>query len=263
MKQVFPHLQFDLIRNRLIESMKLNLFILNDMEKASFMTPTYSEHMWHKDIQVEDVTLSLIGFVDRIDTSPTAFRIIDYKSSSKKLEKDKVFSGQQLQLCTYLMQMNEELNLRPLGGFYYSFLNSRLELPYQKLSRKDKSIEEISNPLIEKEVIKKNRLQGWIFDDNVEIMDDTATHVLGVTNTKSKGISARNVYDLEEVSACIIEMMKQIVSSILSGKVNCEPNESACMFCKYSSICRFTGSFTEKKPLVELPPCMRKEKDDE
>ena len=260
MKHVFPHLQFDLIEHRLLESMKLNLFILDDMEQASFMTPTHCEYKWTKDIPMDDVTLSLVGYIDRIDTSPTAFRIIDYKSSSKKLEKDKVFSGQQLQLCTYAMIMNEKLNLRPLGGFYYSFMNSKLNLPYQKYHRREKEVEDLSKSSIESELIKKNRLQGWIFDDNVEIMDDTATHVMGVSNTKSKGISAREVYSLDEISECIVSMMKQIVNDILSGNVKCEPNEAACMFCKYKPICRFNGTFTEKKQLVELPACMRKEK---
>lgn len=259
METVFPHLQLQLIRNRLIDSMRLNLYILNEMEGASSMTPTYCERQWNKDIEMDDVTLSLIGFVDRIDTAPTTFRIIDYKSSQKNLDKEKVFSGQQLQLCTYLMQMKEELGLRPLGGFYYSFLNPKFELPYQKYSRSKKVLEEISNEMLEKEVIKNKRLQGWIFDDNVEIMDDTATHVKGVTSSKNKGIHARNVYDLDEVSECIVEIMKMIVEDILSGNIKCEPNEAACLFCKYKSICRFNGSFTEKKPLVEYPECMRKE----
>lgn len=263
MKQVFPHLKFDFIRNRLIENMQLNLFILNDMENASSMTPTYCEYKWNRDIQIDNITLSLIGFVDRIDTAPTTFRVIDYKSSQKKLEKDKVFSGQQLQLCTYLMQIKDELNLRPLGGFYYSFMNSKFELPYQKISRKDKVVEEISKAAIEKEILKRSRLQGWIFDDNVEIMDDTATHVQGISNTKSKGIHARNVYNLDEVSDCIVEMMKIIVTNILSGNIQCEPNEAACMFCKYRPICRFNGSYTEKKQLVEFPSCMRKENENE
>ena len=260
MKIVFPHLQFDLIEQRLFDNMKLNLYILDDMEKASFMAPVHSEYKWTKQIPINDITLSLVGYIDRIDISPTAFRIIDYKSSSKKLEKDKVFSGQQLQLCTYAMIMNDRLNLRSLGGFYYSFMNSKLNLPYQQYHRREKELEDISKSLIEKELIKKNRLQGWIFDDNVEIMDDTATHVMGVTNTKNKGISAREVYNLDEISECIITMMKIIAEDILSGNIKCEPNEAACMFCKYKAICRFNGSFTEKKQLVELPACMRKEK---
>ena len=261
MKQVFPHLQFDLIENRLLDSMTLNLFILDDMEKASFMTPTYCEHKWTKDIQLDDTTLSLVGYIDRIDTSPTGFRIVDYKSSGKELSKDKVFSGQQLQLCTYAMIMNEEFNLRPLGGFYYSFMNSKLTLPYQKYARSKKEMEEISRESIIKELINKNRLTGWIFDDNVEIMDDTGTHVKGIRTSKAKGLYATNVYDLNEISECILEMMKLIVTDILSGNIKCEPNEAACMFCKYKPICRFNGTFTEKKQLVELPACMRKEKD--
>ena len=259
MKQVFPHLQFDLIEKRLLDSMSLNLFILNDMEISSFMTPTYCEYKWTKDIQLDDTTLSLVGYIDRIDTSPTGFRIVDYKSSGKELSKDKVFSGQQLQLCTYAMIMNEKLNLRPLGGFYYSFMNSKLTLPYQKYARSKKEMEEISNDMIIKELINKNRLTGWIFDDNVEIMDDQGTHIKGLRTSKAKGLYASNVYNLDEISECIIEMMKLIVNDILSGNIKCEPNEAACMFCKYKPICRFNGSYTEKKQLVELPECMRKE----
>ena len=110
-------------------------------------------------------------------------------------------------------------------------------------------------------MIRSNRLQGWIFDENVEIMDDDATHVTGLKNTKSKGIYASNVFKIDEISDCIQDMMKMIALNILSGDIRLEPNESACLFCKYRPICRFNGSYTEKKQLVELPPCMRKEED--
>ena len=262
MKIVFPHIPFDLIRERLIESMKMNLFLLTDMEASSSMVPSYCEQKWERIISVNDqADLHLTGYVDRIDTSAGAFCIIDYKSSQKKLEKDKVFSGQQLQLCTYLMQMKDELQLLPLGGFYYSLQNPKFSLPYQKLARRSKTIEEINEEMLQKEIKKLNRLQGWIFDENVELMDEDASHVAGVKNTKSKGIYAPNVLNLDELSACIIEMMKLISSRILSGDVRCEPNEAACLFCKYSPICRFNGSFTEKKQLVEFPPCISKEGD--
>lgn len=262
MKIVFPHINFDLIRERLIENMKMNLFILKEMEDHSSMKPQYCEYKWERILPInETVDLHLVGYVDRIDTSETAFRVLDYKSSQKKLQKDLVFSGQQLQLCTYLMQMSDELKLRPLGGFYYSFQNGKLELPYQKLARRSKLIETISTEAIQKEMIRSNRLQGWIFDENVEIMDDDATHVTGLKNTKSKGIYASNVFKIDEISDCIQEMMKMIALNILSGDIRLEPNEAACLFCKYRPICRFNGSYTEKKQLVELPPCMRKEED--
>lgn len=259
MKTIFPHLHLDLIRERLIENMQLNFMILADMEEHSSLTPSYCERKWEKDLLLEDGTLHLIGYIDRIDIAETTFRIIDYKSSAKKLEKDKVFSGQQLQLCTYLVQMNDELSLRPLGAFYYSFQNPRFALPYQKLLRRSKLIEEIDEAAKIKEIKKINRLQGWIFDENVEIMDDNASHVLGVSESKGRGIYARNVIKIDEIKDSLHEMMKIIATQILSGNVECSPNESACLFCKYASICRFKGTYTEKKPLVELPPCMRKE----
>lgn len=260
MKTVFPHMTFDLIRERLIESMKMNLFLLADMEAASSMTPSYYERKWERILAInEKVNLHLTGYVDRVDTSAGTFRVIDYKSSQKRLEKEKVFSGQQLQLCTYLMQMKDELKLLPLGGFYYSLQNGKLDLPYQKLSRRSKTLEEISEEAIQREMKKTNRLQGWIFNENVELMDDDGSHVSGVKNTKSKGIYAPNVLNIDEIGACIEEMMKQISAQILSGDVRCEPNEAACLFCRYRPICRFNGSFTEKKQLVELPPCMSRE----
>lgn len=262
MKMIFPHLSFDLIALRLKESMKQNLSILLDMEKHSSLTPTYCEKKWEKDIEINPQTnLHLVGFIDRIDTSAGTFRILDYKSSEKKLSKEMVFSGQQLQLCTYLSMMKEELKLQPLGTFYYSFLNPKIELPYQKLSRRSKIVEEISEDTIKMELLKRKRLQGWIFDENVELMDDNASHVQGVFNTKNKGIHARQVLNIEEISEAISTMLKMIASSILSGNIECVPNESACLFCPYKPICRFNGTFTEKQPIVELPPCMRKEKE--
>lgn len=259
MKRVFPHLNLQLIQNRMMESMERNLEILKDMEKHSYMQPTYCEYKWEKELPLDSETLHLVGYVDRVDTSPTAFCVLDYKSSFKKLEKDKFLSGQQLQLCTYLTVLNEQLSLRPLGGFYYSLQNPKIELPYQKLSRRSKEISCIDETAIQNEKQRIKRLQGWIFDENVEIMDDDGTHVVGISNTKSKGITARQVLNMGEISQCVYEMMRLIAQQILSGHIQCEPNEAACLFCKYSPICRFNGSFTEKKPLVETPSCMRKE----
>lgn len=260
MKIVFPHLEFQVLRQRLMKSMENNLNHLFEMENHSALTPTYCERKFETTIPLNyPYQLDLIGYIDRIDVGPTTFRIVDYKSSQKKLEKEKVFSGQQLQLCTYLIQMNEELQLRPLGAFYYSFLNPKLDLPYQKMNRRSKSLTLTDEEICANEMIKKRRLQGWIFDDNVELMDDNASHVLGVSISKDRGVHAKKVLEVREIRASIHEMMRFIASSILSGNVNCEPNEAACMFCKYHSICRFQGAFTEKPQLVDYPNCMRKE----
>ncbi len=264
MKQVFPHLAYDYLYSRLYSSMKMNLEVLKDMEEHSYMTPTYCEKSWEMKLSIDnDTTLYLNGFIDRIDLSPTAFRILDYKSSIKKLDKQKVFSGEQLQLCTYLSVMNQQLNLRPLGAFYYSFGYPRMQLPYQKLNRRSKELEDLSDEKCKTEFYKLKRLQGWIFDDHVEIMDDNASHVNGITNTKKNGIHAKKVYQIDEIEDSMNRILRKIADMILSGYIQCEPNEAACLFCQYKPICRFHADFTEKKELVDYPPCMKEENKDE
>lgn len=252
--QIYPHLNFNCIEQKQIVSIMNNLNQLQEIESHSTMIPTKTEYAFTHEIEVNpSITLLLRGIIDRIDEGYSSFRIIDYKSSIRKLDVEKVFNGTQLQLITYAMIVMQELKKQPLGAFYYSFKNENLSLAYGKMKR-SKPIEciEIDEQSITKEQYRATRLNGWVMSDDLSNMDDEGSTIVGV-KASSKGVHASKVYDPKVLKVKIEEIMVAIVNQILSGKIECKPNEQACLFCKYHPICRFSGTPRKNEVLVSIP----------
>ena len=61
--------------------------------------------------------IEIVGKIDRIDVAESEegsfIRIIDYKSSSKSLDLNKMVTGLQIQLLTYVDVMSEKTNKEP------------------------------------------------------------------------------------------------------------------------------------------------------
>lgn len=250
---VYPQLDFTLIKERELISLMNNLKQLSEMEEHSVLTPTKCEaEFYHQYPITSSIYLDLKGYIDRIDENSHYFRIIDYKSSAKKLSEDKVFSGQQLQLVTYAMHMMDALKKQPLGAFYYSFKNENLSLPTAKLKRRPVELIETSKEDIFKANKKAAALNGWIFSECVSEMDDDATHVNGLAYTDKKGLHAKKIIDKRVLKHKLDQIYQIISQQILDGRIVCEPSESACMFCPYHAICRFSGNHKAKELLVEI-----------
>lgn len=270
MHQIFPHLDFTLMQVRLKERLKMNLSFMQAMEQHSQLIPTYTEKEFHHLIPLNStINMDMKGYIDRIDCDNESFRIIDYKSSAHSLNKNNVFSGQQLQLCTYLIYMQEELQKRPLGAFYYSFHNEERKGPYEKVKRSG-TYEIIPCDILamNDQLFDSHLLSGWFFDEGYNRMDDIGAFTKGLGLNKQgvvdiKGTSRLKVYDLNEVKVKIEEMLRLIASQILEGKIKPNPNESSCTYCDYQRICRFKKSATEKKQLVDFPTCMQDKKKEE
>lgn len=250
MHVLFPQIPFELMQKRLLSNMMWNLKQLDEIESHSSNLPSEVEMRFEHLYNFKPVGLYLTGIIDRVDHNETTFTILDYKSSTKKLDPAKVFSGQQLQLCTYLTHLAENQNKRPLGAFYYALNNTSLSLPFEKVDRRKKDVIQTDEEALKKAMINSNRLQGWFFEDSKEYLDDNNQHV--------STLSKNRILDIDEMRNKIEAMLEIISNQILAGRIDIEPNEAACTFCKYRSICRFIGNYTEKKLLVELPACFQK-----
>lgn len=120
--------------------------------------------------------------------------------------------------------------------------------------KRSKPIEciEIDEQSITKEQHRATRLNGWVMSDDLSNMDDEGSTIVGV-KASSKGVHASKVYDPKVLKVKIEEIMVAIVNQILSGKIECKPNEQACLFCKYHPICRFSGTPRKNEVLVSIP----------
>lgn len=262
LNKIYPHLNFNLIAKKELISLMNNCTQLALMEEHSALIPVKCEQEFYHEYPIgNDITLKLKGYIDRIDENEHFFRIVDYKSSKKRLNTDKVFSGQQLQLITYAMHSRNALNKEALGAFYYSFKNENLSLPYGKLKRRGAGeFIETDEEAMLTEQKKAARLQGWIFSEFVEEMDNEGTYTTGIKNSAKSGITASNVIDPRVLTHLLEQMLHSLATSILSGKIDCRPAEDACLYCSYKPICRFNGNPRKPEMLVEVPENLMKNK---
>ncbi|MBO5413897.1 MAG: helicase-exonuclease AddAB subunit AddB [Clostridia bacterium] len=204
--------------------------------------------------------IEIVGKIDRIDFAEgeegSFIRIIDYKSSSKSLDLNKMVTGLQIQLLTYVDIMSEKTNKEPVGMLYFNLI--------EPIISKNRNL---SDEEIEEEIRKAFRMKGLILSDIkiIKMMDNNletgASKIIPVTLDKSGNISATrsSVLTKEEFTSLqkkIRKLIKQIADEILSGCIEIKPTynpkqkKSACEYCPYKTIC----GFNPKKNVYEYVP---------
>ena len=195
--------------------------------------------------------VEITGKIDRIDIANLGndkyVRIIDYKSSAKDIELNKVYAGLQLQLITYLDAVCEKEDFMPAGVLYFNLIDPVIK-PKKVLSEEE----------IEEEIRKKFKMQGLILADiDVVKMMDTKLEkgysnivpvYIGsngdISNSKSKVVNRKQFEYLQKYTNKII---KQISNEILSGNIDIKPyynlknKRTPCEYCAYKSVCNFNG----------------------
>ena len=199
--------------------------------------------------------VSIIGKIDRADIARLPdgkfIRIIDYKSSAKDLDLNKVVSGLQLQLITYVDAMcKTEKDLMPAGALYFTLLEPKITMS----KREDLTDEKIA------ELIQENYKMNGIVLANVNVikaMDkdiEQKSNKIPVTLNKSREINfskSRTVTreEFEGLQKYVIKLIKQISKEIVSGNIELKPyyseknKNTPCQYCEYKTICQFNPKF--------------------
>lgn len=251
---IYPH-QKDwamLFQQRLLLNISQNLKVLQDMEEHSEMSIFKSEYEFYRKYEIENVTLQLHGFIDRIDQKNEYLRIIDYKSSPKTLVEQDVFAALQLQLCTYGIVAQDDFQKKLLGVYYVSLKNENITYTAGKMKRRPVEYVPLQKTDYEDCMVSTHRLQGWNMDEQLEVLDDNGKHIVGVSMNKNGEVKARKVYDSIVLHQHFESMYQSIGKRILSGDISLTPDEFACTYCPYHEICRFKGFPYKKAPLVEI-----------
>lgn len=244
---------FHLIEQRLFISLKNTLEILKDMEEHTSFEPFKTEYEFHRRIPIDETNcIHLKGFIDRIDHNGEALRIIDYKSSAKTLSEKNVFTARQLQLLTYAMVAQDDFKLPCAGVYYHSLKSENNNIAAGKMNRRQKMFVPFNEEDYEEQRTRAQRLNGWHMSENLERLDDDARHIASLTQNKDGMINARKIYSMDGVSNLLLTLYQRIAQEMLSGNIKIEPDDDACMFCKYHDICRFHGFPITKEPLAEV-----------
>ena len=214
------------------------------------------------------LTMSLKGVIDRIDEftddRDAYFKIIDYKSSDKKLDIDKVLGGLQMQLVTYgaiacelekrrMAQLGRPGGIHVGGLLYYTFDNPACDVTAMgdKIRYTDDGMgfaadDEVFGGVLvdtfEKKILEESRYSGLYNGDNraLKVMDNSSA-----TLKNGQSLEETLITDLMEANRRNIE---RLAGSIAEGSIEINPvNEgkaNACKYCDFKGICAFDSKYS-------------------
>ena len=228
--------------------------IVNELRVTKFR-PTYFEFKIGDDkivkpleIKLDDKVIKIGGIIDRVDTyvddNNYYFRIIDYKTGKKDFKLSDVLDGLNLQMLIYLLAIKESkisnLNIIPSALLYYPALIK--EEKYKVGDNKDEILE------------KKMRMVGMVNKDDVDILEKD--NIGRFINDTSRGVlNLQKTYDLDNLNNLFTYIKKMIYNmgkALYDGNIEVNPigdKHDACLYCKYSSICKFDKKYDKKRKL--------------
>ena len=216
-----------------------------------------------------EMTMSLKGVIDRVDEyvsdGDVYFKIIDYKSSDQKIDKDRVLAGLQMQLVTYgaiayelekrrMNELGRSSEQVHVGGLlYYTFDDPIVDMTdFDGDIRYDEESQEL--------VTDEKRTFGRFQVDAIESGLLDASKYAGIYNGSSRAVSIMDSTQATLVGKQAMEevMIKALMEAnrrnidrlgtcIADGKIAINPvkqgNRSACTYCSYRHVCMFDSKY--------------------
>lgn len=188
----------------------------------------------------DDSRVALRGKIDRIDRyegdQGLYLRVVDYKSSQKRLEPVRMWYGLQLQLLLYLKAATAGTGGKPAGAFYFTVSDPMCDTP--------EDLKEAAEAAIAKEL----RLKGVVLAD---------AEVVAAMDAQEPGLSLEKVFnqdgsisrtatavDMEEMCT-LLEHARQVAGELAGemrrGEIAVRPAAigtwSACTYCDFKGVC--------------------------
>ncbi|MCR5304299.1 MAG: PD-(D/E)XK nuclease family protein [Lachnospiraceae bacterium] len=197
-------------------------------------------------------SINLNGKIDRIDRAVldgiSYYRVIDYKTGSKKYNEKRISAGLDVQLPLYLKYVVDDAisrkeNARAAGMFYYHVADPLL--------KSDSGLMTASET--EDAMRKELRLNGAVVaeTDVVSLMDryggdSIIPSVFRKGTTDPKKTAANTNITRDEMDDLLKSARNSVVNtgrSIISGRIEASPvregSENACTYCPYRMSCIF------------------------
>ena len=220
--------------------------ILDELNETKFK-PKYTE-LRIKDnpliIKLDNGTIKISGIVDRVDCYEDDknfyYRIIDYKTGTKKFRLDDILNGLNMQMLIYLMAIKDSnitnKNIVPTGFLYYPAL-----LHYKKEMigmSKEEVLQNLKNSLKMNGILNKDYFSLYNEDEVGNFIDVK-------TRDNINYEKVLNTDELEIIFNKVLEVLKEEAENMLSGDISINPiidnKNDSCLYCKFSSICKFNS----------------------
>lgn len=206
------------------------------------------------------IQMSINGKIDRVDVEEEDgtiyIKVIDYKSSARKLSLEEILNGEQLQLVTYSAIAYEiekmiypDKNIQIAGLLYYSFDDPVIEIESSEIDTDTEQPEFSDQEKLDAERMEKMKLQGFVNESPAVIqkMDHTCNQSLPVKLDKNGDIKkSENVVSADQIRTIMEltrENIEELGSQIAEGKIAIEPyknkSNTGCDYCEFKNICHF------------------------
>ena len=206
------------------------------------------------------IQMSINGKIDRVDVEEedgtVYIKVIDYKSSTRKLSLEEILNGEQLQLVTYSAIAYEiekmiypDKNIQIAGLLYYSFDDPVIEIESSEIDTDTEQPEFSDQEKLDAERMEKMKLQGFVNESPAVIqkMDHTCNQSLPVKLDKNGDIKkSENVVSADQIRTIMEltrENIEELGSQIAEGKIAIEPyknkSNTGCDYCEFKNICHF------------------------
>ena len=206
------------------------------------------------------IQMSINGKIDRVDVEEedgtVYIKVIDYKSSTRKLSLEEVLNGEQLQLVTYSAIAYEiekmiypDKNIQIAGLLYYSLDDPVIEIESSEIDTDTEQPEFSDQEKLDAERMEKMKLQGFVNESPAVIqkMDHTCNQSLPVKLDKNGDIKkSENVVSADQIRTIMEltrENIEELGSQIAEGKIAIEPyknkSNTGCDYCEFKNICHF------------------------
>lgn len=259
--------RYHYIRRKLTQIVMRTIFALGKQATKSMFRPIAIEAAFGPGEQLPPLEIplrhgnqmNLRGRIDRVDATEidgrNYVRIVDYKSSSKQLDLTDVYYGISLQMLTYLdvaVEHAEEwigFKADPAGVLYLHVHNPMIRTEL-----------ELTEDLIEEEILKSYKMRGYLLDDPGVVMGmdaqlgKTSTVIpaaLKTDGTFTKASKVLSTDDLQIVRKFVRQRHRQAGDGMLAGDARVYPyrlkDKMPCQYCSYRSVCQFDPTNPEQK----------------
>lgn len=267
------------INNNLIDSIEI---MIKQINRGDFVPKSFEVEFGFKGglppikYKLKDnKEIVLTGKIDRVDVYNNGeidyVRVIDYKSSTRDLDMNKIMAGIQMQLFIYmnailnsnkkvescLKKDEEKANYKPAALMY-----SRFNPAKGKVDGLDE-VESMNDISLEKNILGENKLKGFVIKDKdiIEHLDKTIdednkkSDIMQIELKKGGliGLRTSGLYeeDFNVVKNYIIDKTEEICEAIYSGKIEIRPykydSETPCSYCEFKSVCKFDPAIKGNK----------------
>lgn len=204
------------------------------------------------ELTVDGITISVSGFVDRVDgwekDGRLYLRVVDYKTGRKSFDLTEAFNGLGLQMLLYLF------TLRDRGEEYYHLPVDSVGVLY--MPARDAVIRgsrTMSQEQLQKEMDKELVRSGLVLDDGeiLNAMEDRGEEgfrflPLKVSKTTGKisGDALASAEQFGRLGRHIQKVLEEICRELARGDISADPfwrgpDKNACRYCEYAAACQF------------------------